>query len=160
MKFLNIMAMRKDENQTEILAVTVESPVIKHSPENVSNPVLSKQSLHDYFADKMAAFSIIVGYIFEKLQALLPRKGPEVAALSSLHKKLERLQSRFLLRYHHLTSKTGSQLDFSEDLLKPIFEHINRFEKKLISEVLNAGIEKDELQELNEKHLLFLSMRN
>lgn len=152
--------MRKDENQSDVLTENVKSPVIKEAPESVSNVVLSKQSLHDYFADKMAAFSIIVGYIFDKLQALLPHKGPEIDSLSSLHTKLERLQSRFLMRYHKLTSKTGRQLDISEDMLKPIFDHINRFEKKLIAEVLNAGIQKEELQKWNEKHLLYLSIKN
>ena len=151
--------MIKDENNTEVLTENVKS-VITRSPESVSIPVLSKQSLHDYFAEKMAAFSIVMGYIFDKVQALLPHNGPEVDVLSSLHKKLERLQNRFLMRYHKLTSKTGDQLDINEDLLIPIFEHIKRFEKKLISEVLNAGIQKEELEEWNEKHLLFLSIKN
>ena len=152
--------MGKDESKMVVLTEEVIAPVIGRSSENISRPILTKQSLHDYFADKMAAFSIVVGYIFDKLQALLPHRGPEIESLSSLHKKLERLQTRFLIRYHKLTSKTGSQLDISEDLLKPVFDHINRFEKKLISEVLNAGIQREELQKWNEKHLLFLSIKN
>ena len=152
--------MGKDESKMVVLTEEVISPVIGRSSENISTPILTKHSLHDYFADKMAAFSIVVGYIFDKLQALLPHRGPEIESLSSLHKKLERLQTRFLIRYHKLTSKTGSQLDISEDLLKPVFDHINRFEKKLISEVLNAGIQREELQKWNEKHLLFLSIKN
>lgn len=152
--------MRKDEKKVkEIIRLSFQFPVIRRSPVNISNPVLSKQSLHDYFADKMAAFSIIVGYIFDRLQEVLPQKG-QLNSLGSLHKKLGKMQTRFLNRYHKLTSKTGNQPHVHIDLLKPIFEHINRFEKKVISEVINAGIRREELQEFNEKNLLVLSIKN
>lgn len=117
-------------------------------------PALSKSHLHNYFADKMAVMSILIGYILKKAKHPNPGERDALSHCNSLGSKLEKMKFEFLRKYHQLNFSSREIINDESERIKLLFEHIYQFERSVVSEILNTGILEEELQRLNKTTLL------
>lgn len=101
-------------------------------------PVLSKAQLHNYFADRMAMLSVIMGYIYDKIQ-----HSKLADSFSVLYDKLSAIRADFLLSYHNHTP--GRRIGLNLNKVKTAYELIYQLEEQVISEILKFGIKPAEL---------------
>lgn len=115
-------------------------------------PVHTKSHLHNYFADKMAVFSNIIGFIYHKTgDAITGKSGSN--PIAALYSRLIKMRADFLDKYHQETSKKTGLKSLQIEDLKPAFEHIQEFENKVVSEISQAGISPLELNHYNTQQL-------
>lgn len=114
-----------------------------------SLPLLSKAQLHNYFADKMAIFSTIIGYISDNAQRTHYPK-----LFKHLHKKLRKIQREFLIKYHELAHEKEPGMSDGKSKIRMLFEQLYRFEKTVVAELIDAGIKPQELMDYRAKYLL------
>lgn len=118
--------------------------LIRNSTEKTLLPALSESSLHNYFAEKMAAFSIIMGYLSEK--SFQPITGKP---FKKVYTKLEKRRRVFLVRYHKLSRSAGSRFKSQTERLKAVFDLVHKFEKEVIREILVVGVKPADMLDLN-----------
>lgn len=116
----------------------------------------SKSGLHNFFADRMAIFSIILGYILETGQKILPG---QTGLPISLYHKLVDMRTEFLNKYHQLNFSLGRGVNIGLDSLIFFYELIYRFERRVVNEILNAGINRVDLQEYHVRNLKLISKK-
>lgn len=110
-------------------------------------PVHTKSHLHNYFADKMAVFSNIIGFIYHKAGDAITGKSSTANPISSLYSRLIKMRADFLNEYHQEVKYKHEKKSLQIEDLKPAFEHIQEFENKVVSEISQAGISPLELSE-------------
>lgn len=108
----------------------------KRNAGKATYPVMSKSNLHDYFADKMAAFSTIIGYIFERATQSHSRQAHGPNAFAALYNKLTNMRSGFLNKYHQLNFHAREGMLPETNKIKALYEHIYRFEENVVSEIV------------------------
>jgi|GEM_PF-1155500 len=141
--------MRSKNNGKQLLKASdtyLKKAEVFGYPKRISVSVLSKGHLHNYFADRMAMFSVIMGYIYDKIQ-----QSHLSDSFTVLHDKLAAMRSDFLLNYHNHTS--GKRINRSLNKVKSAFELICQFEERVILEILNFGIKPKELIDFNTRML-------
>jgi hypothetical protein len=146
--------------RTQIVKVTLarlkRSNITGRSENQKYFPAMSKSHLHNYFADKMSVFSVIIGYIFEKAKQTQPEvSGP----FNSLYARLVKMRFDFLYKYHQLSFSSREVIKDESERIKVLFEHIYQFDRTVVSEILRTGIHQEELQKLNKRSSLLLSRR-
>jgi len=110
--------------------------VRKWRESHISFPTLSKSNLHNYFADKMAIFSVIIGYVYEKTKHTVPEHTHVPNPFTALYNKLVKMRAGFLYKYHQLNFKTKGGETKETQNLKALYEHIYKFEENVVSEIL------------------------
>jgi len=136
---------RKSRRKKSIAeAEVLDFGLIRNSAEKTLLPALSESSLHNYFAEKMAAFSIIMGYLSEK--SFQPITGKP---FKKVYNKLEKRRRIFLVRYHKLSRSAGSRFKSQTERLKAVFDLVHRFEKEVVREILVVGVKPADMIELN-----------
>ncbi len=136
---------RKSRRKKSIAeAGNFEFGLIQNTATKTLLPALSESSLHNYFAEKMAAFSIIMGYLSEK--SFQPVTGKP---FKRVYNKLEKRRRIFLVRYHKLSRSAGSRFKSQTDRLKAVFDLVHKFEKEVIREILVVGVRPADLVNLN-----------
>lgn len=132
----------------------------KPKTKSLKFPGLSKSSLHNYFAEKMAVFSNILGLVHDQTEHVLPEQVRTVSSFKSLYHKLVAIRAAFLDKYHDLLTRSGKGLSAPEEKIVFIYDHINEFEQEVVSEIVTAGIKKEELPTSNNPHHLELTERS
>lgn len=127
-----------EPEEINILESDLNKPALLH-PEKGVITRLSKAQQHNYFADRMAMFSVIIAFIYDKIQ-----HSPITGQFTVLYDKLAAIRSSFLLNYHSHNSV---------ERLKTGLSHIFKFEKMVISEISNFGIKPAEISDFNSKLL-------
>ena len=128
------------------------SRIAKRNETQKCFPALSKSHLHNYFADKMAVMSVLIGYILKKAKQP-DQSQTEISTLcNSLYSKLEKKRFDFLSRYHQLNFNSRELIKDESERIKLLFEQIYQFERSVVSEILNTGLA-EELQPLNNSSL-------
>ena len=116
---------------------------ITNSEESVP---LSQSSLHNYFAAKMAQFSLVMGYLSEKQE-----QSRQAMRFGKVKDKLSGLRTDFLTKYHQLGRNKGG-LPSQTDRIREIFELVYRFENAMIEEISGAGLQLSGFGQLQESH--------
>lgn len=120
-------------------------------------PASSKTGLHNYFAEKMAVFSNIIGFIVDQTQKMLPEQTQLAQSFTSLYNNLVAMRVVFLNKYHQLLIQAGKGLLVPTEKINFIYDHIHQFENQVFLEIFTAGIKKNELIEYGKKQHLQLT---
>lgn len=102
----------------------------------VSLQMMSKSNLHNFFADKMAAFSAIIGYILEKAKHSYSEHAHVPNPFAALYNKLINMRAGFLNKYHRLNFDTREGMNIETQKVKMLYDHIYKFEENVVSEII------------------------
>lgn len=91
-------------------------------------------SIHNFFADKMARFSLVMVHITYKTQTSL-----HPATFEKVRQKLTTLREDFLGKYHQLSRGSGNSSH--PERVGQIYELLLRFEKEFLNEIRGAGLQ-------------------